>query len=192
MGPSASKQSLVNDSRRGMLRAGSISLKSLIGIAAGAPEARILGPDWMDSERYAITATLSDEKRLRLRTRSEDDGRLAVEFRTMLTEELAQRFQLQYHREMRDRLSYTLQAAEGRRMNLRPVPSLERGRLALSRPGSRNTVLDARSVTFRLIGNWLLRSPETTRDRGPFSSSRRLQFPPPLEIRRSALAARGS
>lgn len=37
IGPAASKQRLVNDYRRGILRAGSISAKSLIGIAAGAP-----------------------------------------------------------------------------------------------------------------------------------------------------------
>jgi uncharacterized protein (TIGR03435 family) len=155
IGPAVPKQSLVNDSRRGVLRAGSISLKSLIGIAAGVPEARILGPDWMDTERYAVTATLSAESRLRLRTPSEDDGSLAVDFRTMLTEELAQRLHLQYHRETRDRLSYTLQLAVGRRMTLRSAPPLERSMLALSRLGSRNTTLDARSVTFRRIGNWL-------------------------------------
>ena len=92
IGPAASKQNLINDYRRGVLRASSISLKSLIGIAAGMPEAHILGPDWIDTERYAITAMLSDETRLRLRTRSEDDGHLAMEFRTLLAEELAQRF----------------------------------------------------------------------------------------------------
>src|SRR5215469_900528 len=132
IGPAVPKQNVVNDSRQGVLRADSISLKSLIGIAAGVPEARILGPDWMDTERYAITATLSDESRLRLRRRSEDVDGLAVEFRTMLTEELGQRLHLQYHREMRDRLSYTLRHAAGRQMKLRPAPSRERGRLAFS------------------------------------------------------------
>ncbi len=155
IGPAVPKQSFVNDYRRGMLRAGSISLKSLIGIAAGAPEARILGPDWMDTERFAITATLSDETRLRLRTRSDDPSRLAEEFRTLLTEELAQRLHLQFHRETRDRLSYTLQAAQGRPMKLRPAPSRERAWLGLSRPGSRNTAIYVRSGTFRLIANWL-------------------------------------
>ena len=115
----------------------------------------ILGPDWIDTERYAVTATLSDQSRIHLRTRSEDDGGMAVEFRNMLTEELAQRLHLQYHREMRDRLSYTLRHAAGRQMKLRPAPSRERGRLAFSRPGSRNATLEARSATFRLIGNWL-------------------------------------
>ena len=39
IGPAEPKQNLVNDYRRGVLHAGSISLKSLIGIAAGAPDA---------------------------------------------------------------------------------------------------------------------------------------------------------
>jgi len=164
IGPAASKQRLVNDYRRGMLRAGSISVKSLIGIAAGAPEARILGPDWLDSELYAISAMLSDETRLRLRTRSEDDAHLAEQFKTMLTEELTQRLRLQFHRETSDRLSYTLQAAKGRPMKLRPAPPHERAWLGLSRPGSRNTTVYVRSGTFQLLANWLqryLRQPVT-------------------------------
>jgi len=157
IGPAAFMQRLVNDYRRGMLHAGSISLKSLIGIAAGVPEARILGPDWMDAEHYAIAATLSDETRLRLRTRSEDPARLAEDFKNLLAEELEQRLHLQFHRETRDRLSYTLQAVQGRPLRLRPAPPRERAWIGLSRPGSRDTTLNVRSATFHQVANWLQR-----------------------------------
>ena len=54
--------------------------------------ARIVGPAWMDTEHYAVVATLPDESRLRLRTRSPDDASVAEEFRSMLTQELVKRF----------------------------------------------------------------------------------------------------
>ena len=63
--------------------------------------ARIVGPDWMDSEHYAVAATLSDESRLRLRTRSPDDASIGEAFQSMLTQELEQRFHLEFHRETR-------------------------------------------------------------------------------------------
>ena len=44
---------------QGTLRASSISLRSLIGIFAGVPMARIVGPDWMDTEHFAVATTLA-------------------------------------------------------------------------------------------------------------------------------------
>jgi len=90
---------------QGILRASSISLRSLIGIIAGVPMARIVGPDWMDTEPYAVVAELSDESRLRLRTRSPDHASVGEEFRSMLTKELVERFHLEFHRETREGLA---------------------------------------------------------------------------------------
>src|SRR5579863_1213777 len=83
MGPVQHRlRSPVSNIRQGELRAGSISLKSLVGIAAGLPAVRILGPDWLATEQYSVDATLSDESRLRLRTRSKDP--VAEDFRSLL------------------------------------------------------------------------------------------------------------
>ena len=71
--------------RQGMLQTNSISLKSLIGVATGVAPERITAPAWLDSEHYAVTAALSDESRLRLRTRSPEDPRVIEEFRSLLT-----------------------------------------------------------------------------------------------------------
>jgi len=141
--------------RQGILRASFISLRSLIGIMAGVPEARIVGPDWMAAEHYAVSATLSDESRLRLRTRSPDDASVGEEFRSMLTQELVQRFHLEFHRETRDSLTYTLRSADGQ-LKLRPSPPRERSRLFSNRTAAgHDATLEVRSATFRTIANWL-------------------------------------
>jgi uncharacterized protein (TIGR03435 family) len=141
--------------RQGILRAGSISLRSLIGIIGGVLEARTIGPEWMDSDHYAVAATLSDESRLRLRTRSTDDASIGEEFRSMLTQELVQRFHLEFHRETREGFTYTLRSADGR-LKLRPAPPRERSRLFSNRAAAgHNVTLEARSATFRTIANWL-------------------------------------
>jgi uncharacterized protein (TIGR03435 family) len=155
IGPAEPKASNVYNVPQGILRAGSISLRSLIGIIAGVPMARIVGPDWMDTEQYSVAAALSDESRLRLRTRSPDDASIGQEFRSMLTQELVQRLHLEFHRETRDGLTYTLRSA-GDPVKLRPVPPRERFRLFSNRaPAGRTATLEARSVTFRAVANWL-------------------------------------
>ena len=117
--------------------------------------AGIVGPDWMDTEHYAVAATLSDESRQRLRTRSPDDASVGEEFRSMLTQELVQRFHLEFHRETRDGLTYTLRSAGGQ-LKLRPVPPRERFRLFSTRAASgRNATLEAGSVTFSTFAYWL-------------------------------------
>ena len=163
MGPAAPKSSNnAYNVPQGILRASSISLRSLIGIIAGVPLARIVGPDWMDTEHYAVAAALSDESRLRLRTRSPDDASIGEEFRSLLTQELVQRFHLEFHRETRDGIAYTLRSAGGP-LKLRLVPPRERFRLFSNRAAAgRNATLEAGSVTFRAIANWLqdyLKSP---------------------------------
>jgi len=156
IGPSTGKAlTNVYNVPKGILRASSISLRSLIGMIAGVPVARIVGPDWMDTEHCAVVATLSDESRLRLRTRSPDDASIGEEFRSMLTQELVKHFHLEFHRETRDGLTYTLRSAGGP-LKLRSVPPRERPRLFSNRAAAgRSATLEARSVTFRSIANWL-------------------------------------
>ena len=152
--------------RQGILQTNSISLKSLIGMATGVAPERITAPAWLDSEHYAVTATLSDESRLRLRTRSPEDPRVIEEFRSLLTQELAQRFRLEFHKEERENRESTLRAAEGRSLTLHPSTARETGRVTINNSAlSANTTLDARNVTFRAIGQWLqsyLEEPVTT------------------------------
>jgi uncharacterized protein (TIGR03435 family) len=142
--------------RQGMLNTNSISLKSLIGIAAGVQPVRIAGPDWLDSEHYAVAATLSDESRFRLRTRSPDDPRMVEEFRSLLIQELGRRFRLEFHKEARESRDYTLRPVDGRFVAPRLSTSRETGRVTINNSAlSANTTLDARNVTYRTIGNWL-------------------------------------
>ena len=156
MGPATRRvETTPTNIRQGVLRANSISLRSLIGIAAGVSPVRVLGPDWLAGEHFAVAAMISDESRLRLRTRLPDDPGVAGEFRSLLTRELVQRFQLEFHRETRPSAGYTLQPAGGL-MNLRPAKAGERGQVTLSNPAfSSETTLDAHSVTFRTISDWL-------------------------------------
>jgi uncharacterized protein (TIGR03435 family) len=107
------------------------------------------------AERYAVAAALSDESRLQFRTRSEIDAPVGEKFRSMLTQELVQRFHLEFHRETREGLAYTLRSA-GRPSKLRPVPPRERFRLFSNRAAAgRNATLEASRVTFRTLANWL-------------------------------------
>jgi uncharacterized protein (TIGR03435 family) len=152
-----SQEARTNNVRQGLLRANSVSLKSLIGIATGVPAVGVLGPDWMDSEHYAVVATLAEESRLRLRTREPDETRVVDDFRSLLTQELVRRFHLEYHRETRDNLQYTLQPVPGRQLNARQSAARERGRMNLTGTWliNRITTIDARGITFGVLRSWL-------------------------------------
>jgi len=165
IGPVHARQAnAINNVRHGEIHTGSISLKALVGIAANIPTVRIVGPFLLDSEYYAVDATLADETRLRMRFRSKDDP-VAVDFRALLSRELARRFHLEYHREMRQIQAYLLQPATGTELKARPSTSLMQGRVSINESGSSgNSTLDGRNVTFRSISNWLqgrLRVPVT-------------------------------
>ncbi len=142
--------------RQGMLHSGSISLQSLIAVAGGVPSDRVAGPGWMASDHYAVSATLSEATRLRLRTRSPDDARVIDEFRAMLTEELLRRFQLETHRETRETLGYLLQPAAAGVVALRPPAVGERANLNVTNTVlTHRSTLDARGITLRGFGGWL-------------------------------------
>jgi len=102
-----------SDISRGMLHSNSISLRSLIAIASAMPPMRILGPESIDSERYAIDAELPVPG---LQTRSEDGVAPGAQFRSLLAKELASRFHLEYHRETRQDPVYTLHLSERRKL----------------------------------------------------------------------------
>ena len=158
LGPAIRKpDARANNARQGLLHSNSISLHSLIAIAAGLPPVDVLGPEWLDGAHYAISAAISDESRLRLRTREPDETSVVDEFRSLLTAELVARFQLQFHRETRESLQYILQTAADQTLKARPSAVRERGRFQITGTPILNvhSSLDARGVTFRALANWL-------------------------------------
>jgi uncharacterized protein (TIGR03435 family) len=59
----------------------------------------VLGPDWIDSENYGISAVLADDSKGRLRTRSTSGSSLDDEFQTLFAREITSRFRLEFERE---------------------------------------------------------------------------------------------
>lgn len=93
------------------LKAQGIPLKKAIWRAYGIPEIRIVGgPNWLDTERYAITALVNDPE----------------DFQPLFQQELAARFHLKAHREMREMPVYVLQTMDGAPHKLAP-PSKDAG-----------------------------------------------------------------
>lgn len=78
----------------------SINLKTLLTLAYDIKDFQISGPSWLDSERFEIQATMPPE------TTKE-------QFRAMLQNLLAERFQLKVHRETKDLPMYSMVVAKG-------------------------------------------------------------------------------
>jgi uncharacterized protein (TIGR03435 family) len=157
IGPATRKiDTTTTNIRQGILRSNSISLKSLIAVAAGISSERIVGPGWIESDHWAVAATLSEDSRLRLRTRSPDDPRVVDEFRSLLTQELIRRFHLESHRESRETVEYTMQPVEGVVAVLHPSAPKERARINLSNSAlSHRSTLEAHGITLRGACSWL-------------------------------------
>jgi len=83
-------------SREG-LRAEGIPMRRLIARAYGLPEHRIIGPDWINTERYAVTALVSDPKDLQ----------------PLLQRELQTHFQMSARREHKEVPVYVLKSIDG-------------------------------------------------------------------------------
>jgi uncharacterized protein (TIGR03435 family) len=83
-------------SREG-LRSEGAPLVNIVWRAYGIPQSRIVGPDWIYTERYAITALVANP----------------ADFQPLLQKELANRFYLSAHRETREVPAYTLRAIPG-------------------------------------------------------------------------------
>jgi uncharacterized protein (TIGR03435 family) len=79
------------------LRAEGIPFKRAIARAWGVPEFRISGPEWLDTQRYAITALVADPQ----------------EFQPLFQQELTKRFQLVTHWESRELSIFTLKQIDG-------------------------------------------------------------------------------
>jgi uncharacterized protein (TIGR03435 family) len=114
--------------RWGTLRARSLSARTLIAISSGVPPARVLGPDWIDSERYGILAVLADDSKGRLRTRSTAGSTLDDEFQTLFAEEIASRFGLEFHKERRETSGFVLRPEASTDIKARRSRSLEGAR----------------------------------------------------------------
>jgi uncharacterized protein (TIGR03435 family) len=65
------------------VRAAGVPLKRAIAHAYGVPDNRVMGPDWLEETRYAITAIVADPK----------------DFQPMFQKELANQFHMLAHRE---------------------------------------------------------------------------------------------
>ncbi len=79
------------------LRAECIPFRRVLARAFGVPEHRIIGPGWIDTERYAITALVNDPK----------------DFQPLMQQELAARWHMLAHREMKDVPVYEIRTIDG-------------------------------------------------------------------------------
>jgi uncharacterized protein (TIGR03435 family) len=93
------------------LRAEGIPFRRLLARAYRLPEHRIIGPSWIDDQRYAITAVVNDPK----------------DFQPLMQQEFATRWHLLAHREMKDVPVYELRTLEGVAMRP-PAPPAPAGR----------------------------------------------------------------
>lgn len=135
------------------IHAESITLSRLLGIAINAPSLRIVGPDWVDSEHWAVVAVPA----MQLQTRGRDE---AGEFHALLLQELIGRFALAFHREKREREEVlVLRIAQGSKWGPRPAPGSEQGHI--QRSGTPltniNSTIEGRGVTFDTVAKWLER-----------------------------------
>ena len=95
IGPATRNQS--GFSREG-IRAEGIPLKRALARAWGLPEHRIIGPEWIAEQRYALTALVNDPQDLQ----------------PLLQDELTRRLKMAAHRETREMTVYLLQALDGK------------------------------------------------------------------------------
>jgi uncharacterized protein (TIGR03435 family) len=76
------------------------TLRYLIATAYGMKEYQVIGPRWLDSERYEVTAELPE-------------GKTRVQANLMLQNLLAERFGLRMHRELKEMEVYELRIGKG-------------------------------------------------------------------------------
>ena len=100
------------DNDQWSLKADGISLKSLIARVENVPQVRIIAPEWMTTDRYTVTAQVSDDYRLHLRRRENSAGGPRAELFKLLQAELQERLQLKMHREFRTVPVFVLKAGE--------------------------------------------------------------------------------
>jgi uncharacterized protein (TIGR03435 family) len=138
------------------LRASGVSLKSLLARVEGLPQIRIVAPEWMTSDRYAITAQVSDEYRLRLRRREESEGGPGEEVRALVRQELQERLQLKMHRELRMVPVYVVKAGEATKLG-QDIDEHSGGLQAWARDGSFRVVNGNDAILLNWLQNTLKR-----------------------------------
>jgi uncharacterized protein (TIGR03435 family) len=95
---------------KGTLHGGKVTLRSLVALAYGMTEPRVIGPDWLDKNRFDIVA-------------KSPEGVPDSEVKPMVQTLLKDRFKLEAHLETRDMPVYYLTVAKGGvKMPLYPAP----------------------------------------------------------------------
>jgi uncharacterized protein (TIGR03435 family) len=107
------------------LRAQGVTMLHAISLAYGIPETLITGPDWLATQRYAITALVAEP----------------ADFQPLFQRELAARFNLQAKREKKETLVYVLKLLEGTPHKLQSSSSPANG-------GTRNGSIDLPGFPF--------------------------------------------
>jgi len=79
------------------MRAEGVPFRRVLARAFGVPEHRIVGPAWIDEQRYAITALVNEPK----------------DFQPLMQQELTARWHMAAHREMKDVPVYELRTLNG-------------------------------------------------------------------------------
>ena len=103
------------------IRGDGVPLKKVIAKAYGLPEHRIVGPDWVNSQRYQWTAVVADP----------------VNFQPYMQQELASRFHMDAHRETRDVPVYILRASPDAKPGGPPASTMGVGGSEMSGVGLR-------------------------------------------------------
>jgi uncharacterized protein (TIGR03435 family) len=86
--------------RNGTLHGQSVTLRQLLAAAYGMPEPRVIGPDWLDKNRFDIVG-------------KSPEGVPDSELKPMLQTLLQDRFRLRSHQETREMSVYYLRVAKG-------------------------------------------------------------------------------
>jgi uncharacterized protein (TIGR03435 family) len=106
------------------MRAEGVPFRRLLARSFGLPEHRILGPAWIDDQRYAITALVDDPK----------------DFQPLMQQELAARWHMLAHREMKDVPVYELRTLDGAPVHSAPPSASADSRISPSIKLNQQTV----------------------------------------------------
>jgi uncharacterized protein (TIGR03435 family) len=120
----------------GRLRFPAATLKTLFTLAWDVKDFQLVGPGWIDDERFTIDATMPPET-------------TGDQTRAMLRNLLADRFKVQVHRETRSLPAYALVITKnGLKIPNTPPPTKEPGNVGLGPDGFPSIPPDVRGVLF--------------------------------------------
>jgi uncharacterized protein (TIGR03435 family) len=119
----------------------------------------VLGPGWIETECYSVTAVLSGNSRGQLRTRTLGSSGSDEEFRSIFSREITSRFQLKTHTERKELDAFVVQPLAGGRLKVRRSTSLEGGQVNVKGTPIVNVydTMDARGLTLVEFCGWLER-----------------------------------